>query len=75
MGFTDNYLKNEHKDADEDFKEGKDKKGREVDDTIGYIHDLLSKHDAKLDELLRRTEHLSDAKQEEAVKTAEKEEE
>lgn len=71
MGFVDSYLKNEHKDAAEDFKEGKEEKGKEVDDTIGYIHDLLKEHHGMLTELLKRTEHLSDGEQKEAVETAE----
>lgn len=74
MGFLDKYLADEHADADESFREGKDGDGKKDDDIIGYIHDLLQKHDTKLDELLKRTEHLSDSKQEEMLKTEEKKE-
>ena len=71
MGYLDEYLKDAHEDAAEDFKDGEDKKGKDEDDEIGYIHDLLMKHDAKLDELLKRTEHMSDGWQKRDLEDAE----
>lgn len=74
MGFLDKYLQDTHEDADLDFKEGDKKDGDKMDDVIGYIHDLMEKfkgHEAKLDELLRRTEHKPDNEQEKDLKDEE----
>lgn len=51
MGFLDKYLEKEHKEAAADFEKGDDKQGRDDDDKIGKIHDILTRIDAHLHDI------------------------
>ncbi len=41
MSILDKYLEEEHKNASKDFEEGKDTYGKDDDDKIGRIHDMV----------------------------------
>lgn len=51
MSYLDQYLKKEHEDAAEDFDKGEDKDGKDADDKLGAIHDLLTSLDQHLKDI------------------------
>lgn len=64
MGFLDKYLTEKHEDAAKDFEKGDVKDGKDQDDRIGAIHDMLT-------ELLRRVPDPSVKQEKEAVSEGE----
>lgn len=62
--FLDAYLKDKHEEAAADFDKGDDKDGRDQDDRIGEIHDMLT-------ELLRRVPDPTKQQVKEAVSEGE----
>lgn len=62
--FLDRFLKEKHEEAAKDFDDGEKKDGRDEDDRIGEIHDMIT-------ELLRRVPDPTAKQKKEAVEEGE----
>ena len=72
----DEYLKKQHEEAGKDFDKGEVKDGKDMDDKIGYEHDMLSDHERRirlLEEKFGKDSTEVKTAEKEAVKEGEKE--